>query len=97
MTRPSARLTRRVEQDFPPEVAPGVLGQLTEVPETLPLSGNQDPERLQACIVLLARGDHELFRAALALARSDWRDALLGAGLGNADWPERLTQELGPA
>lgn len=97
MSRPSARLTRRVEQDFPPELTASVLGQLIDVPETLPLGDNQDPERLQACIVLLARGDHERLRAALALARRDWRDALVGAGLAHADWPERLTAALGPA
>ncbi|WP_323101288.1 hypothetical protein [Intrasporangium sp. YIM S08009] len=28
-------------------------------------------------------------------ARTDWRDVLVGAGLGSADWPARLDDELG--
>jgi hypothetical protein len=41
-------------------VADTVLGQLSEVPETLPLCG-QDAERMQASIILAAHGDYERF------------------------------------
>lgn len=95
MTQTSARLTRRVRHDFPPDLADTVIGQLAGVPETLPLCG-QDAERMQASIVMTAHGDYERFLAALQLARDDWRDALVGSGLGNDDWPERLADALGP-
>jgi hypothetical protein len=32
----------------------------------------------------------------LELARIDWRDILVGEGLGNDDWLEKLTEEFGP-
>jgi hypothetical protein len=65
------------------------------VPERLPLCG-QDAERVQASLVLTAHADYGRFLAALQLAREDWRDALVGSGLGDDDWPERLTDTLGP-
>ena len=94
VTRTSARLTRRVRHDFPPDLADTVVGQLTGVPETLPLC-SQDAERMQASIVITAHGDYERFLAALQLVRDDWRDALVGSGLGDDDWPERPTDALG--
>lgn len=96
VTQTSTRLTRRVHHDFPPDLADRVIGQLAGIPETLPLCG-QDAERMQASIVITAHGDYETFLAALQLARDDWRDALVGSGLGDDDWPERLTNALGPS
>jgi hypothetical protein len=52
-------------------------------------------ERLQAAAVLAARGSTSRLHAALQLAREDWRDLLVGAGLADEDWPERLQAELG--
>lgn len=96
VTQTSARLTRRIRRDFPPDVAYTVIRQLAGVPETLPLCG-QDAERMQASIVIAAHGDYESFLVALQQARTDWRDTLVGSGLGDGDWPEQLEGVLGPA
>src|SRR6516162_5163280 len=60
----------------------------------LPLLEGDDRERDRArvhlAILKLADGDIERFRAAFAMARSDWRDVLVAAGLANADWPNVL-------
>lgn len=92
------RLERRVRRDFAdPGSADNVLRQLAE----LPRRASYDPdvlasERVQAAIVLLARGDVLRLRQALDLAMSDWRDVLTAAGLADEDWPARLSRELGP-
>lgn len=51
-------------------------------------------ERLLAAIAFVA--DSDGLPAALDLARSDWRDVLVSAGLGNEDWPDVLDDILGP-
>jgi hypothetical protein len=94
MAVPSRRLERRVHTDFG-ERASLVLAELATVPETLPLARKQDPERLQAALVLPARGTLTEFSSRLSLARIDWRDALVAAGLADSDWSERLDRELG--
>ncbi|WP_233225584.1 hypothetical protein, partial [Amycolatopsis sp. CA-126428] len=53
-------------------------------------------ERVQAAIVLLARGSIRRFRDAVTLSTQDWRDVLVAADLAHDDWPARLDQELGP-
>lgn len=57
--------------------------------------GRQDPERIQAALVIRSGGDWTHFEGMLHLVRMDWRDALLAADLGNDDWPHRLTAVLG--
>jgi hypothetical protein len=74
-----------------------VLERLREIPESLPLGEKQDPERVQAAVVIPARGDLDVFAELVELARVDWRDVLVGSGFGDDDWPVRLDQELGPA
>lgn len=91
MAQPSKRLVRRISEARVGQV----VDQLLHIPETRPLGSHQDAERLQACIVLSAQGDYQAFLAAMDLSRVDWRDALVGAGLGDEDWPERLDAALG--
>jgi hypothetical protein len=55
VTQTSARLTRRIRNDFPPRAADTVIGRLAGVPERLPPC-SQDPERMQASIVLAGDG-----------------------------------------
>ena len=71
------------------------MSQLAELPETLPLASEQDSERLQAALVLPANGDYRLFLQQVELAQTDWRDALVAAGLGGEDWRARLDALLG--
>ena len=89
MTAPSARLQRRIRRDFG-DHADDVVAQLGLLPET-----SQDPERIQAAVVLRADGDHDAFLSELDLVRLDWRDTLMDTGLEHADWHERLDVLLG--
>jgi hypothetical protein len=92
---PSARLQRRIIADFGPE-ASEILEAVCSVPESLPLADKQDSERLQAALVMPARGSAADVTNRLRLARADWRDALVAAGLADGDWIQRLDVELGP-
>ncbi|MFC3499851.1 hypothetical protein ACFOOK_02510 [Micromonospora krabiensis] len=56
--------------------------------------GRQDPERVQAALVLTASGQWSRFVAGMQLLREDWRDVLVAGGLANNDWPDRLYLEL---
>ena len=91
----SPRLTRWIEQHFPPGSAEPVLQTLRELPAGV--IGGQDPERIQASLVIRTGGDWHAFQQRLALAQTDWRDALVGADLGSGDWRERLDAVLGAA
>lgn len=93
----SARLERRIRRDFP---EPGYADQLLRLLRALPEAAGYDPEmlaseRVQAAIVLLARGSARRFVDAVRLATQDWRDLLVAAELAHRDWPERLDTELG--
>jgi hypothetical protein len=79
----SDRLVKRAQRDF---------GSTAAVEAVV---GDLDGERLQAAVVLWARGDVYRLRDAAAMAQSDWRDALVRAGLADDDWRQRLDAELG--
>lgn len=83
----SARLLKRIEQDFPDEGSAEEVVRLVETAEA--------GERLQAAIVLWRRGDLYRLRDALELAQRDWRDVLVRAELADADWPSKLDEVLG--
>jgi len=88
MAEMSQRLRARLARDFPaPSSAPELI-RLVEVAS--------DSERVQAAIVLAARGDLGMIRHGVALAAEDWRDVLVNGGLENEDWPAVLDRELGP-
>jgi hypothetical protein len=93
MANLSPRLERRVRADFGAG-ATRVLAELAGVPETLPGCERQDPERIQAALVIAAHGDAIQFAALMDLARLDWRDVLLAADLADGDWKARLDREL---
>jgi hypothetical protein len=96
MAEVSPRLVARVQADFSAPDAERVLEALSTIPESLPLGEKQDAERLQAAVILSARGDHLRFEAALREAHRDWRDLLMGTDLAHGYWPERLDAELAP-
>ena len=82
-----SRLADRVRRDFPePGSADALIKRLAAV---------EQGERLQAAVVLWARGDLGRFQDSLALCEVDWRDVLVRGGLADDDWPERLDVELG--
>ena len=83
------RLARWVERQFGEE-APFVVRQLSGFDTD---STGQSSERLLTAIAVEAsrRG----LPAALELARIDWRDVLVVAGLAHEDWPTVLDDLLG--
>ncbi len=93
MAKVSQRLHRRVQQDFGGDAAQ-VLAELEQIPESLPLAEQQDPERIQAAIVLPSGGDLESFWELAELAHLDWRDLLVAAELSEQDWPRQLQAML---
>ncbi|MEU9301904.1 hypothetical protein [Streptomyces sp. NPDC048269] len=94
----STRLERRIRRDFPePGAAPEVLRILDAFPDAVGYDTRQlRSERIRAAIIVLAEGDIDKFRQAIELAKMDWRDVLVAAGLADADWLIRLDAELGP-
>lgn len=89
----SPRLTRWISRAFPMGSSEMVLAELSELPDGT--IGGQDPERIQASLVIRTGGDWFAFQQRLTLAKLDWRDALVGAGLGDEDWRDRLDTVLG--
>lgn len=82
MAEVSDRLARRVVRDFGSDDA------------ALPLLAELEGERIQAAVVIWARGDIDRLREGAELARRDWRDALVRAGLADDDWRQRLDAEI---
>jgi hypothetical protein len=83
------RSFKRIREDFGTS-ADHVVDQLRQAD-----CDNQDPERVLAAIILLAKGDPARLRYFIGLSRSDWRDVLVFSGLGNGDWPEQLDRIFG--
>lgn len=86
----SDRIIDRAREDFGTSAAP-VLTRL----ERLDVGHGVDAERLQAAVLLVARGNRVMLDDALEHARDDWRDLLDRAGLAGADWRLRIDDELG--
>lgn len=89
----SPRLTRWIIANFPAGTSAEVLRHMAELPPAA--AGGQDSERIQAAMVLDANGSFQAFRQRLELAAIDWRDLLVGAGLGDEGWQRRLDAVLG--
>ena len=83
MALASHRLAQRVLADF----------GATDLIDAL--IGDLDGERVQAAVVIWARGDVDRLRDAAALAHQDRRDAHARARQADDNWPERLDAELG--
>ncbi|WP_246117325.1 hypothetical protein [Cellulomonas composti] len=87
MAAMTKRLRERLERDFP---EPGSATEAVRI-----VDESSDLERVQAAIVLWAKGDLGKLRDASRLAHEDWRDALVRGELADDDWQERLDAELG--
>jgi hypothetical protein len=88
----SSRPEARIRNDFAPAEAEAVLARLAGL--KLALAEKQSLERIQAAVVVSARGDADRFERTAALAETDWRYALVAGGLANEDWRARLDEEL---
>ena len=84
----SSRVAARVRRDF----APADVDRVLRLLESLHAE-KQDPERYQAAVVLLARGELDRLEWASGI---DWRDAFVWSGLGG-NWHPKLDEEFGPA
>jgi hypothetical protein len=51
---------------------------------------DRERARVHLATIKMADGNVLRFRQALGMARVDWRDVLVAAGLANHDWPEVL-------
>jgi hypothetical protein len=83
------RLRKRIERDFS---GSGSADEIVRI-----VSEAAASERVQAAILLRASGDLRRLRDAVAVTGRDWRDTLVGAGLADDDWPEKLDAALGRA
>ena len=92
MTELTERLSKRIGRDFPPGTAEKVRGYLADLGADA--FGRQDPERVQAAMVLASDGQWERFIRVFQLVEVDWRDVLVAGGLADADWPGRLNVEF---
>jgi hypothetical protein len=86
------RLVNRIRHDFSANDADEVVSWLAGLTEDE--YGHQDPERIQAALVLASTGDLGRFHQLIKLLRLDWRDVLVAGGLAHGGWPERLRGEL---
>lgn len=84
----SNRVERRIARDFRGESQRATVVAL--------VSDLSDTERVQAAVVIVAAGSVDAARDAVELARLDWRDLLVNAGLAESDWPHRIFEEFGP-
>jgi hypothetical protein len=57
-------------------------------------SGDQDRERVLTAVIVRSQGELRRLYEAIDLSTVDWRDVLVGTGLENADWQDRLNDIL---
>ncbi|WP_225827110.1 hypothetical protein [Streptomyces naphthomycinicus] len=89
----SQRLARKIEQEFPVD-STAVISMLHDVESES--FGGEASERLLAAVILMSRGDVDRFVMALELMKEDWRDVLMGAGLGSEGWASKVEEFLAP-
>lgn len=52
----------------------------------------RERDRVHLAILKIADGDFTKFAHALAIAADDWRDTLMAADMGHANWPDVLKE-----
>ncbi|KOG33395.1 hypothetical protein [Streptomyces resistomycificus] len=94
----TGRVEKRIAKDFPGRDGHVVEELLAELVSHLAERGGpEDKERIAAATLLCGRGRMDRLLDAVQLAKEDWRDVLVGAGLADAGWRERLEADFGPA
>lgn len=92
----TVRVERRIAEDFPGRDGEVVGDLLTELVNHLTDRGDrEDKERIAAATLLCGQGRVDRLLDAVQLAKEDWRDVLVGAGLADAGWRERLEADFG--
>ncbi|CAM5376087.1 hypothetical protein SALBM311S_01726 [Streptomyces alboniger] len=91
------RVEKRIAKDFPGRDGRVVGELLAELVHHLTERGDrEDKERIAAATLLCGRGRVDRLLDAVQLAKEDWRDVLVGAGLADAGWREQLEVDFGP-
>ncbi|MFJ1971083.1 hypothetical protein ACIO93_20635 [Streptomyces sp. NPDC087903] len=92
----TARVRRRISEDYPERDGRVVEALLAQLVTHLNDRGDrEDKERIAAATLLCGRGRVDRLLDAVQSAREDWRDVLVGAGLADADWSDRMNTEFG--
>jgi len=78
---------KRMGRDAEPAIA---LLASTELPLLDGADRTRERSRVHLAILKMADGNLARFAETLRMAGVDWRDVLVGAGLGNLDWPRVL-------
>ena len=81
----SQAVLQEINRRFSQEDIDKVVTTLTEAPARMP-----DTDRIQFAILKLAEGDLTKFDKAFQVAKQDWRDLFVAAGLANEDWPDAV-------
>src|SRR3954463_3070804 len=93
----TVRVERRIAEDFPGRDGEVVGDLLTELVNHLTDRGDrEDKERIAAATLLCGQGRVDRLLDAVQLAKEDWRDVLVGAGLADAGWREQMGMDFGP-
>jgi len=80
---------QQVQKLFASDEAQLVISELET--SRLPLiADGEAPERIHLAVLHLSGGDLRVFDQAIRGGMIDWRDTLVAAGLGDADWPDVL-------
>jgi len=80
---------QQVRKLFAPDEAELVISALAT--SHLPhIADGEAPERIHLAVLHLSGGNLQKFDEAFRGGMIDWRDTLVGAGLGDADWPDVL-------
>ncbi|MGV9613320.1 hypothetical protein [Nocardia xishanensis] len=91
----SARIVRRIENDFSEDEIAVITQLLGEVVEAVGRGRPVVEERIAAAILLYSRGDADRFARAALDAQQDWRDLMIDVGLADAGWEQRIDAEFG--
>jgi hypothetical protein len=89
--RMSSRFIEYVKSNFSASDSTRLLQSIETLDEEH--FGGQDPERLSLAMAILVGRGIEL-DAVIGLARRDWRDLLVAAGLGHETWRDVLSGYL---
>jgi hypothetical protein len=81
-----ARIQRLIERDFPDSTDAALV---TEI-----VAEAAGSERVQAAVLIAGAADLSEVGAQAELARLDWRDVLMNAGLAGVDWADAIDREL---
>ena len=85
-----AEVRRRMGADAERAIA---MLETTKLPMLAEADRTRERSRVHLAILKMADGNLARFQETLRMAAVDWRDVLVGSGLGNADWPRVLAAE----